>query len=193
MKKVLLLLLLCPFMAMAEFMPGIVTFNDGSTKSGLIDIPGTHSKKELKFKADKKAKAEGLSINDVKEFTIVSQGQNIKYKTLKIADIKSRKAGYKVEDEKSWARVEREGKISVLVVFFPEPAYYLQKEGDDHCKFLTVFFSGFVAGQFKALKTSAGYMFKDDCPQLEEALLKEDFKKRGVNLVAEKYEQLCGK
>ncbi|MFT7352696.1 MAG: hypothetical protein ACI9XR_002483, partial [Flavobacterium sp.] len=39
MKKIVLLLLFLPFSIFANFYSGTITFNDNSTKKGLIEIP----------------------------------------------------------------------------------------------------------------------------------------------------------
>lgn len=67
MKKLLLLLLLCPFMAIAGYFPGTITFNDGTTKSGMLEVPQKHQQQDISFKADEKAKTVKFSINDVRQ------------------------------------------------------------------------------------------------------------------------------
>jgi hypothetical protein len=71
MKRLLLLLLLIPFTALAEFYPGTVTMTNGTVKSGFIEPPSGKQDK-LKFCIDKKGKTEKLKVEEVKSFILTN-------------------------------------------------------------------------------------------------------------------------
>jgi len=197
MKKLLLLILLLPFAAMADYYPGTVTFNNGSTKDGLIEIPAKHNQKELFFKTDEKAKKTKFMVDDVKEFTIQGEDMStIKYVTRKLANLKILSTKYKIEDKKSWVRIVREGEVSIMTAFIKTyntsgPVYYVQKPDEDYCRYLAAFYGGLSINEFKMFKAMVKLMFNDDCPKLEESLEKEDFKAKGPAIVSILYEQVC--
>ncbi|MHA3787493.1 hypothetical protein ACX0HA_04720 [Flavobacterium hauense] len=196
MKKLLLLVLLCPFMAMAKFHPGTITFNDGTTKTGLTDF-GSYDSGKVKFKSDKKAKQVTFSIDEVQELKIEFEENVVStYIPIRLAKQKFLKKGFNMDEEKSWARIEREGEVNLYTIFavgggMRGYVYFINKEGDDHCKELGAIYEQGI-NVFNALKTVAVYIF-EDCPGYKDALQKEDFKQRGMFIFAEKYEELCGK
>ena len=49
-KKLVLLFILVPFSVFAKFYDGTVTYNDGTTKTGLIEIPEEGGKQEIQLK-----------------------------------------------------------------------------------------------------------------------------------------------
>ncbi len=197
MKKLALLLLLCPVLAMADYYPGTVTFNDGSIKAGLIEIPAKHNQKELFFKTDEKAKKIKFMIDNVQEFTIQGEDMStIKYVTRKLANLKLLSTKYKIGDKKSWVRIIREGEVTIMTAFIKTssasgPVYYLQKPNEDYCRYLAAFYGGIGINEFSTFKAMVKLIFKDDCPKLEESLEKEDFKAKGPTIVGILYEQVC--
>lgn len=197
MKKLLLLLLLCPLLAMAEFYPGTITFNDGTTKTGLIEIPSNYNRVKVKFRADKKADTEKFSIDDVKQFTVTVDKNQSTYVTLKYGYYRPGSKKYKFSDEKIWARIEKEGKISILTAYSIDTGhhYYLHKSGEDCCYYIASFYGGFAfsVGEFKAIKTYTASIFKDDCPQLADSITKEEYKKKSLDVIVDNYMELCGK
>ena len=116
MKKLAFLFILVPFVAFAKFYDGTITYNDGTTKTGLIEIPEDGSKQEISFKTDLKAKPEQININDVKGFEITSGKNKIPTKFVAIFTAKGPLFGSKeckVDKKKSWLRVEKEGGITL--------------------------------------------------------------------------------
>jgi hypothetical protein len=74
MKKLLLLFMLVPLTMSANFFDGTVKLTNGTSKTGLIEIPQAGDK-TLKFKTEVKAKPETIAIDDVEGFDITS-GKN---------------------------------------------------------------------------------------------------------------------
>lgn len=198
MKKLLLLLLLCPFMAMAaDLLSGTITFKDGSTKTGLIDLPYYDTPK-LKFKADKKAVAEKFSIDDIKEFTVTwSNNTNSTFLPLTFQYYSAWKKAYIPDSKKKrWVRIEREGAIDIATIYSRDTGFHycLHKPGEDTAYYIMSFYGGltFNVGEFKAIKKFTEVIFKDDCPALSESITKEEYKKRGLEIISDNYMQLCG-
>ena len=116
MKKILFLFVLIPFSVFAKFFDGTITYNDGTTKTGLIEIPEEGSKQEINFKTDLKAKAEQISINDVKSFEITSGKNPVPTKFVTIYLAKGPLFGTKeckLDKNKSWVRIEKAGGITL--------------------------------------------------------------------------------
>lgn len=210
MKKLLLLLLLCPVMAMAaKFYPGTITFNDGSTKTGQIAIPAFDSQ-NLKFRTNEKAKTEKLSINDVKKFTVTVEKDEGTYYALKVANPKMFTTKLKVEDKKSWVRMFVEGKgINLVTISSYTPAVmgavgstasssfvlYFWKPENDYCSYWYAEISSGITinvGVFKALVKGVEINFDEECPELAKKMTKEDFKTIGYRHIITLYDQNCG-
>src|SRR5690606_24657377 len=83
MKNVFIALLVAAS-ASAQYNPGTITLNDGSSKTGLIETTEGQDKK-VKFKMDKKSKVEKIAVENVKEFEIINpENEKEKYITLKL-------------------------------------------------------------------------------------------------------------
>lgn len=209
MKQLLLLLLLCPLAAFAEFFPGTVTFNDGSTKTGFVEIPPRHDKGKLKFRATKKGDTEKFKIDDVKQFVITNEKEEeVTFLALKLADLRMFKKEFKIADDKSWVKLLVKGKINIVSFYYYSAAihgaigstatsgsgYYFWKPENDYC---TYFYdnagSGLsvTVGAFKALKEGVRINFEKECPQLSEKMQKEDIKKNGLERIVRLYEETC--
>lgn len=116
----------------------------------------------------------------------------ILYLTRNLANLKPFSTKYKINEKKSWVRLERDGEVKILTAYVKSydsngSVYYIQKPNEDYARYLAVF-GVLTSGEFKLMKKMVGFIFKEDCPNLEEALIKEDFKVRGVNLVGIMYE-----
>lgn len=116
MKKLLFLVfLMCPFALFAKFYKGAITLNDGSLKSGFIEIPDRNDRNKIKFRATKDGDTEKLKIEEVKEFYVINdKNVTLQYLTLKLANIQLFSQEYKTSEDKSWVRIERAGKINIV-------------------------------------------------------------------------------
>lgn len=218
MKKLLMLLMLIPLSAVAKFYDGTVYFNDGNTKTGLIEIPEEAGKQTLKFKTDLKAKAESISIDDVKGFDITS-GKN-ETPTRFITILLARGPLYgtkecKVDSKKSWVRIEKEGGITLYSSYLgyrpgvrggggvvatsgwpPQTSFYLKRADKDYAVFFFMILESsgttFAINNFKALKKLTKAHFETHCATLESFVDPEDFKTNGINRIVELYDEHCG-
>jgi hypothetical protein len=202
MKKLLLLLVLVfpIFVMAAEWLPGTVTMNDGTEKEGLIQLPKRHDQDEISFKANEKAKKQDLSVDDVKEFTVNEEDdKKIRtFKTIKLANLKGLSAKLKISDKKSWVEMVWEGKINIMTAYVMSsmrqgPVYYVQKENEDYCRWLSEFYGSLTINEFKGFQGMVDFTFKDVCPELAASFTKDDFKNKGVEIVGINYDKLCGK
>lgn len=88
MKKPLFLLaILLPLIVSANFQKARITFNDGTSKNGYIELPEYPDDSKIKFREEEKGKTEKYKIEDVNNFEIII-GKNdiVKYITLKLAN-----------------------------------------------------------------------------------------------------------
>lgn len=198
MKKLLFLLLLCPFMAAAEFLTGTLTFNDGSEKTGFIEIAVADSNK-IKFRASEKGDNEKFSIDEIKSYTVTTKDKHtLTYLTLNLAEPKAFYKGYKIDSKKSWVRIEKAGDLNIVSAFYVGSGgsgylYYIHKPWENHCYYITTAFGGITAtvGEFNAVKKYSEVIFREDCPKLAESLTKEDFKKNGLGIIVDNYSKYC--
>lgn len=215
MKKLLLLFLLLPFSMFAKFYDGTITLNDGSTKTGLIEIPEA-GKQNLKFKTDLKAKAETISINDVKGFDVTDGKNSIPTKFVSIYFAKGPLFGdCKVDKKKSWVRIEQEGRITLYSNYIgyrpairgsngsigasgwpPMTLFYLGRPGINYATQFWMYIQsggGNVAiNNFKVIKRLTKVHFENNCPTLESFIDKEDFKANGIGRIVDLYDEHCG-
>lgn len=197
MRKITLLFLLFPFILFAKVYPATITFNDDSTKSGFIEIPKKNDK-NLKFKATKEGKFEKLEATTIKGFNVDMDGGTIKFLAIYIttASIFNTKLP-KLEKDKSWLEVAKEGKISILSTRYSSPkihgapgggagdsgnVYYLYKPKQNLCVILYMTFEGnvVVMNKYSGFQEMLKAYFQEDCPKVIELTTKEVFKKRAL-------------
>jgi hypothetical protein len=65
MKKTLLLWLFLPLMLSAKFYKGKITFNDGTSKNGFIELPEYPDDAKINLKNEENGKTEKYKIDDV--------------------------------------------------------------------------------------------------------------------------------
>ncbi|KGO91585.1 hypothetical protein [Flavobacterium subsaxonicum] len=199
MKHLLLLLLLLPLHAFATMYNGTVTLNNGTIKTGLINIPKFNAGK-VKFKTHPDAPVEKISIDDVKELMVLdNDNETVKYVTLKTS---------KNSNKKSWLQVVKKGSINLLVFNYVVPAvngsvgteltncygFYLQRPSDDFCTYIYMMPDRhrLTIRDFKDLKKALTELFSNDCPDFLNALTEAAFKDKGLELVVELYDKHCG-
>jgi hypothetical protein len=144
----------------AKFLPGEILMEDGSTKSGLIQIPKRPSSQKAKFKDSEEADAQTVKIHDIKSFTVTSElGEKYtlesnyidqskkagvkrvtKFRIFLLVEVKGYASLYKIGDE---FRTDKKGTLYLYssnagdgsgVVNF---RYYIKKQGADYAEIFT--------------------------------------------------------
>lgn len=223
MKKIVLFLLLIPFLGFAKYIKATVTMNDNSVKKGYIEFPEYHDDIELKFRFEQNGKTEKLNINDLKQFEFLNdRNETIIYITMYLAQhLSLKKDKLKIDKTKSWVNKINTGKINIYQfysaavggfqstgpiwgTFDNSPAsrqYYIQKPGDDYAIFFDENYGRGTTwpkkNHIKFLKEIITKIFGNDCPQLADLVTDENFdeyfKKNNYTRIVEFYEQNCGK
>lgn len=205
MKKLLLLLLLIPITSFAKFYRGTINYNDGTTINAFIELPDYPDDAKLKFKREEKGKNEKVGIDEVKSFEIINtEGEKINYITIKLGRPKIfNTKELTIDSKKSWARVVKEGKISIYATYVAYSAssntggggmYYVKRPNDDYALELIGFSSGglnFQMNQFNHLKKGIKIYFDKTCPKMAELLDKKDITKKGMTHLIDLYESNC--
>ena len=214
MKKLTLLFILVPFTMFAKFFDGTINYNDGKSKTGLIELPTEPSQQTIKFKTDLKAKAESIDINDIKDFDITSGKDQLATKFVSIYIAKGPLFGEcKVDKKKSWVRIEKEGKITLYSSYIgyrpgirggaihdsgwpPQTYFYLGRPGINYATYFWLYIEssgGMIAvNNFKVIKRLTKAHFEADCPTLESFIDKDDFKTNGISRIVDLYDEHCG-
>lgn len=219
MKKLILLFILTPFLSFAKFYDGTVTYNDGTTKTGLIEIPAEGGNQEIQFKTDLKAKAESISINDVKRFEITSGKNAVPTKFVAIYLAKGALYGTKeakIDKKKSWVRIEKEGGITLYSSYIgyrpgvrggggavatsgwpPQTSFFLGSPDKDYATFFWMYIESagttIAVNNFKVIKRLTEAHFETKCPELHNFIDKDDFKTNGIVRIVDLYDEHCGK
>ncbi|MFN7777104.1 hypothetical protein [Flavobacterium sp.] len=206
-KNLLLLLIMLPLIASAKFYKAKIIFNDGNSKNGFIELPEYPDDSKIKFRSEEKGKTEKYDINEVNSFEITNdKNQILNYITLKLAEqgtfnLKKIKPG----DKKVWARIVKEGKISIYATYYAyNPGtktggggtFYIKRENEDFALYLDDFNGDELSicmNCFSNLKKTLKAYFEEICPVFLEKLNKEEYNKKGVIYFIELYEQNCGK
>lgn len=212
MKKILLLLLLLPFSALAEFYPGTIIFTNGSIKTGFIEEPKGKDNKVI-FKVDGKAKEEKFKAEEIKSFQLTNADNVVEQYTViilgnnKILNPKS----FNLDSKKSVVRVIKQGKITIYGVRFlkgslkgnnivgmnntkyESEAYYMQRGDEDFAFAIGIWQSdlNFMTG-FNLYQV-VEFNFKDTCPLFVEELKKAGLKNTEFAKIVDIYEATCGK
>jgi len=216
MKRLLFLLILIPFVSFAKFFDGTVTFTDGTTKTGLIELPSEPSQQTLKFKTDLKAKAEIFEIDNIKGFDITNGKNETPTQFISIYLAKGPLFGtkeVKIDKKKSWVRIEKEGGITLYSSYigyrpgmrtgaakdsgWPAQTYfYLRSPDKEYAVFFWLYIEssgGMIAvNNFKVIKKLVAAHFETKCPLLESFIDKDDFKTNGIERIVELYDEHCG-
>ena len=205
MKKLLLLLLLIPIKSFAKFYRGTINYADGTTTNAFIELPEYPDDAKLKFKREEKEKNEKVGIDEVKSFEIInSEGEKINYITIKLGRPKIfNTKELTIDSKKSWARVVKEGKISIYATYAAHSTssntvgggmYYVKRPNDDYALELIGFSSGgldFQMNQFRHLTKGIKIYFDKTCPKMAELLDKKDISKKGMTHLIDLYESNC--
>lgn len=210
MKKIMLLVLLAPLTALADFYPGSITFVNGSIRSGLIEEPKGKDSKVV-FKSDEKAKEEKFKTEEIKSFELINADNAVEhYITIilgnnKILNPKS----FNLDSKKSVVRIIKQGKITIYGVRFlkgslkgnnsvgmnntryESEAYYMQRGNEDFAFAIGIWQSdlNFMTG-FNLYQV-VEFNFKDTCPQFVEELKKADLKNTEFAKIVDIYESSC--
>lgn len=217
MKKLLLLFVLIPFASFAKFFDGTINFTDGSSKTGLIELPSEPNEQTLKFKTDLKAKAESFDINNIKGFDITNGKNATPTKFITIYLAKGPLFGtkeVKVDKKKSWVRIEKEGGITLYSSYIgyrpgvrmgaaatsgwpAQTSFFLGRPDKDYAVFFWMYIESsgttFAVNNFKVIKRLAEAHFETKCPELANFIDKDDIKTNGIERIVELYDEHCGK
>lgn len=210
MKKLLLLLLLMPFNAFADFYPGSITFVNGTVKTGLIEEPKGKDSKVV-FKSDEKAKVEKFKTEEIKSFELTNaDGILEQYTTMILGNNKLlNPKSFNLDSKKSVVRIIKQGKITIYGVRFlksslkgnnsssmnntryESEAYYMQRGNENFAFAIGIWQSdlNFMTG-FNLYQV-VDFNFKDSCPQFVEELKKADLKNTEFAKIVDIYESIC--
>jgi hypothetical protein len=200
MKKLLLLLLLLPFTALAKFYKGEIVLNDSTVKPGYIEIPTSHNQRKIRFKANPEADVEKFSAEDVTRFYVENAGEQetetLFYITCRLADNKMIGNGFKVEKSKSWVRIQYSGTLNIVTANYYQNGtsgfiYYVHFPEEGTAVYLGAFYGGMsiTNQEFVELKRQIARVFEEKCPELAENLTKEDCKR--LNSIIDLYNKHC--
>lgn len=205
MKKAVLFLLLFPLLVSAKFYKAKINFNDGTSKNGFIELPEYPDDSKIKFKEEENGKTEKYKIDDVSNFEITNdKNEIVKYISLKLADQGTfDRKKIKPSDKKIWAKIIIEGKISIYAAYYAyNPAsktggggtYYIKRPNEDFGLYLDEFGNNGLSvcmNCYTELKKTLKAYFEDSCPNFLEKITKEDLNKKGVTYLVELYELNC--
>lgn len=207
MKTIVMLFMIIPISVFAQFWEGTVTFNDGTAKKGYINVPDQPDNSNLRFKSEENSEVEKFKTNTVKGFEISKeQKERIQYTTIYIAyNNPFNPQKMVVNKRKNWARIVKEGKITVYAldklnynIALSTTTYYcIKKQNQDYALYLGDYIYGsegnwhFNLNNFTLFKETIRNYFEKECPQLEDLIDKEDFKKKGMARIVELYDQNC--
>ncbi len=209
MKKIILFLLLLPSVLFAKFYDGTINFNDGTSKTGLIEIPDADSQ-TIKFKLSEKEKVEKLDINNIKGFQIKNKNYTSEFETMFLAE-GSLFGGknYKVSEKKSWVKIEKKGKkIDLVSKYYSSSGVlgaagqtsesgrviYIKKHENNFALILMPIMEGglnFSVNFYNTLMKVLKGHFEKDCPKLLEVVTKEELKKKGLDLIVDLHNEHC--
>ena len=209
MMKNVFFALLISAMATAQFNPGTITLNDGSSKTGYIETPEGQEKK-VKFKVDQKSKVEKIGVENVREFEITNfKNEKEKYITLKLGNNKLfNPSEIKVASTKTFVKEIKKGKIGLYASHFKATSvsgggastrshsyqgdsYYLQRPGDDYAFAIGThrYDLNFLTGMstYPVIEEN----FKDICPEFVIKLKEADLPIAKFGEFVEIYERTC--
>lgn len=206
-KTIFFLFIMLPFVSFAKFYKATVTMNDNSIKKGFVELPEYPDDSKIKFRLEERGKNEKLDVNEVKEFEIINDdNQVVRYATVYLADPKSfTRNDFSLDNKKSWVRVLKEGGITI---YYAYAAYspgsgtggygssYVKKKGDSHAYFIMDGGAkglNFNMNGFQNFKKYFAKVFEKDCPNLVQMVTKDDLNKNGLTYLVDLFDNNCGK
>lgn len=145
----------------AKFLPGEILMEDGSTKSGLIQVPKRPSSQKVKFKDSENADVQVVKIHDIESFTVMSdQGEKYtlesnyidqskkagvkrvtKFRIFLVVEVKGYASLYKIGDE---FRTDKKGNLYLYSYNAGDGSgtvnfkYYIKKQGAEYAEIFTI-------------------------------------------------------
>ena len=195
MKKFLLLLLI-PFFGFAKYYPGSITLNDGTYKSGLVDVPLNSYNQTIGFKSDRFGKFEKFTVNEVKEFDVSVDGGMVYFVTTYIGDLKKDNT-VKRATNKHFMRVVKEGNLKLYVLFTMTSnndtgEVYIKRPNEEVALQFYMWYGQGVYS-YKTFQKVVKRFFEDSCPGLLDAMNEKEFDEKGLPFIVELYDKTCGK
>ena len=204
-KTIILMMLLMPFALMAQYFKGVITLNNEETIKAYIEVPAGNNDK-LKYKLSEDGSKEKLSIDEVKSFEITNKDNEQEiYHPMYISFPKDlRPSKFIISENKYWAKLVKEGKVNLYVVYSVEQAgrdinymyrYYLVDENDKYARYIfTPMKDPFERLKFKyaGLDYYLKMYYKDKCPEFVQKVKYEDLEKYGIGRIVDLYEEYCG-
>lgn len=205
MKQIIFLLVLIPFFTNAQFRIGNITFNDGSAKNGLIEIPSGKTSK-IKFKADKSGKVEKIDAEEVKSMQIQNENNVMEdYTTIILGNNKILNiTQFNLDSKKSFVKILKKGKITLYSLdfiansgggmknFYVESvAFYLQRENDNFAFSIGMkradlnFMTGMIMTEVVKVN------FKDICPGFYDKVVAAKLTSKELYKLVDIYEENC--
>lgn len=217
--KTIILLLLVSLNAFADFKPGTMSFRDGTSQQGFIEVPDDSENSKIRFRKEEKGKTEKFPLELIQSFVITNnKGQTVKFAITHLAYFKPFSKGTAITIHKKWACVQvlKEGKINLYTAWYLTAGagggavggatisggslttgdMYINRPGEDHAlEFYSGDPSGFsiTIGSWKYFTSQVEKHFGKECPELVQKIDKDDFKKNGYKRIVELYEQYCGR
>jgi hypothetical protein len=204
--KLLLLLLLVPFFTFAKYYKATITFSDGKAVTGFAETPKMKDSK-VNFKATEKGEKQEFETNSL-ESIIFTFDNNVKvtYVATNIYEIKGFKYSNEPSKDKYLLILVYDGIMKIYCentnsAFLGnnksgvgnDDNYYMKSKNKKYPQFVFTNMQGFSAGKFNYIKKTIKKYLEDDCPNIEDLLLKDDVKEKGFGRIGEIYDETCGK
>ncbi len=210
-----LYLLLFPLLAAGQFRPGAITMADGSKISCLLEVPEPDDRR-LRFRTSDGEPIQKLDLEQISAFEVRDNWVITKYKVLTLAGIRRNDIStLKFAKRKSWWKVVKEGKVTLLSLFIYEPGYVsgpfkgsvssysytyyaFQREGEDYAIYFITEFPGRQGENFrrnfynKMLFPMTKALFGEKCPELLQAMTQDVMLSNPSLWIATYYNAHCG-
>ena len=198
----LLLLFVCQIAdAQSKFVRGKIYLNDGTTLTGLTNIPSGPYDKTIRFKSTRSTKASPIASSKIDSLVIMNDffQKKFVFGTCELYDIKKNKV--KTKDQKIWLilswktdlmevysvadfyEIKKEGNMKISGAYRID--FYLKKKGSENY-FLV--YNYFGENKQEYFNTSCSYYCKD-IPKLSRYLANGGYKWDKVYQVAEAYDR----
>lgn len=202
----------------AKFLPGVMLMEDGSTKSGLIQIPKRPSSQKVKFKDSEKGKEQTVKIHDIKLFTVTSElGEKYtlesnyidqskkagakkvtKFRIFLLVEVNGYVSLYKVGDE---FRTDKKGTLYLYsynagdgsgVVNF---RYYIKKQGAEYAEIFTIEnpVNGFIPDISRKSVVKSMEVHLSEYPELVEKVRSKEIDKMDLIQIFKLYNEFMAK
>lgn len=193
-------------MSFAKYYEGTITFSDGNTLTGLMEIPEINDN-NIKYKATESDKKQEFKTNEIDKVVLtLGKDDTATFIATQIYVYELFEKTPTLPKDKIWIQIIYDGKLKIYCAYVTQGnyngrmasqttnvQYFMKSPKKDYPQSVFTDFKGFVGGKFNYIKKATEVYLKDECPNFGDLMIKEEIKTQGYQKIGILYDEKCGK